>query len=517
MTSPRDDKSAINGSPLSSYPVPLVRQRNTPIKGVENDTPTKVLEKTARRLFDFTANGDSDNSKNGNDSSNLFKLPQLSELATPKKSLFNRYRDDLDDNLDDSINSSTCSSTAASPFDTPGFKERHLKLADVEKGLEVIGRGLAKDQNIGWREHWTFLNEFIDIGSTEGLVKLEKYLQDKLNEKMKPPTARTNSQRKEMDNLNSGTPVSKICRGINNLQFSRESLTIDVCNNPIRDTSTPTSPSAFHAHMCVEKSCQIYAKRLIVPIMQQPNNIVKINDALIGELSRLKSLVCSYKEDLRFFAIDFSAAHSRFGHIVIALLNDEETKQHNLLDVFQNCLKMILEAKEKVNINGNKNYIGADEHSKNVAQLICLIKQLLKRLDDRTSLIAPQILTTERECADIWNNEEKCDCEWMNATVKVNRNIKRKMENSQRLSDSFSDFCAKLNGLNVNGGEATEQSEDDDDVFLVIAHFISPYPACKDQTFFYFCFSHFRIRMMRTTTTISSIHPHNLQPTYHLS
>lgn len=449
LKSPGQDQSPINGSPLTSYPNAVIRQRCTPNRTPQRQfTPTLSVGKPMRRLFD---NGVAED-VNVNSTSN----------QTP----FKNYRDHShDDSLNDSMMIGTSALNSQSEFsfnenqyNSPGFKERNLKLADPEKGWEVIGRGLAKDQRVTWREHWAFLDEFIDISSNEGLTKFEMYLQDRLDERMKPPSLAAITQRKLQLTPLPVTPVTKISQKLHKLRIEKDQQ--DGSFNNAR-ASTPSSPNAFHAYSCVEKSCRIYANRLLKPIAQNPTNIVTVNDVLVGELNRLKSLICSYKQDIRFFGIDFQATHSRFAHIIVALLNnDAEYQEHKVCETLQSTLDHILHAKEKSALNASKNGIaGQDELAKNTTQLICLIKQLLKRLNDMSNLIPPEVLTTEIDCADIWRGEEKCECEWTNTpNNKSNRSIKRK----NRLSESFTDFCDRLN---IRSEEA--ETDEDDDVFLV--------------------------------------------------
>lgn len=119
-------------------------------------------------------------------------------------------------------NNSFCESV----IDSPGFTERNLKLADVDKGLEVIGRSLAKDQNIGWKEYWSFLDEFIDIGSIEGLTKFENHLQNKLDKAnrvkgwLNPPKAVDKILKNAKLRCGvTSSPVGDICRGLNKMNF----------------------------------------------------------------------------------------------------------------------------------------------------------------------------------------------------------------------------------------------------------------------------------------------------------
>ncbi|XP_067949070.1 ankyrin repeat and LEM domain-containing protein 2-like [Watersipora subatra] len=47
---------------------------------------------------------------------------------------------------------------------------------DPFKGLEFVGRNLARDMQVPWAEYWDFLGCSVDIGQEEGLQQLEDYL-----------------------------------------------------------------------------------------------------------------------------------------------------------------------------------------------------------------------------------------------------------------------------------------------------------------------------------------------------
>ncbi|XP_011883163.1 PREDICTED: ankyrin repeat and LEM domain-containing protein 2 [Vollenhovia emeryi] len=66
--------------------------------------------------------------------------------------------------------------------DTPGIVNSPsiaLRLQDTEKGLERVGRDLAEEYQVPWKEYWPFLKDFVDFRSDDGLTKLEKYLQQR--------------------------------------------------------------------------------------------------------------------------------------------------------------------------------------------------------------------------------------------------------------------------------------------------------------------------------------------------
>lgn len=376
--SPRDSQQNISGSPMSPYPSITARARFTPVK--VHEATDGLADKTPRRLFDADAtlscSGKIESDEILDDTKEFVPPPNRSFLSSAKKNLFSSYRDRLfgdrfNDSLDDSVVSAHNVSLNDSVLDTPGFQERHLKLADVDKGLEVVGRCLAKAQNVGWKEFWSFLGEFIDIASSEGLNKLENYLQQKIDEKMKPPQSLPLPLHHERFSATSveSSPMTSMCRNLNKFHLSRDPPPFDNSHAQQLSQSAPTSPSAFHAYLCVEKSCQVFAKRLMKPITQSSNNLVVVNDALTTELGRLKSLVCSYKEDPRFFAIDFRAAHSRFAHILVSMLKesaDVNDNDHNCIDNVASCLRQILLAKEKALVSNSNNNNGPTETTINV-------------------------------------------------------------------------------------------------------------------------------------------------------
>ncbi|EFN79674.1 ankyrin repeat and LEM domain-containing protein 2 [Harpegnathos saltator] len=57
-----------------------------------------------------------------------------------------------------------------------------LRLQDTEKGLERVGRDLAKEYQVPWKEYWPFLKDFVDFQNDEGLTKLEKYLEQRFKD-----------------------------------------------------------------------------------------------------------------------------------------------------------------------------------------------------------------------------------------------------------------------------------------------------------------------------------------------
>ncbi|XP_051978817.1 ankyrin repeat and LEM domain-containing protein 2 [Xyrauchen texanus] len=51
--------------------------------------------------------------------------------------------------------------------------------SDPDRGAERVGRDLARELGHPWAEYWDFLDNFVDLSSTEGLKMLEEYLSKK--------------------------------------------------------------------------------------------------------------------------------------------------------------------------------------------------------------------------------------------------------------------------------------------------------------------------------------------------
>lgn len=200
-------------------------------------------------------------------------------------------------------------------YGSPGFMERHVKNTDEEKGLECIGRVLAKEKNVEWREYWDFLEEFIDIASENGLKKLENYL---------------GQRRKEHDQRNNRAETQKpdllddVCNALENafrISSTTPAATITANTSTLHQSTTP--------YTYVEKSLQVHARRMTKTIIHNLDNEMSMVDALLLELRRVKSLIYSFKEDASYTNVNFQKVHSRIGNLVSMFLENsqEVTKQ----------------------------------------------------------------------------------------------------------------------------------------------------------------------------------------------
>ena len=370
-------------SPIANNPYisPRKPQNSTPIKTPRRiDTPTATLQK--RTLFNSSSNQNENNealilngfdkskfdddsffddkqngnhektideyeeANNNNNQMALVIKPQnhiLKPALCPRTPLFKFKKDVFLNYRDQNIMSPMVGSIAgldeindslfniSDIYDSPGFKERHVKNSDFEKGIECIGRELAKVENVEWREYWDFLDEFVDIASCQGLKKLENYLAQR---------------QKEQDQRNN---VSKA--------IDKTDILDDVCNaleNVFRNSTTPiaataptpavsTTMQSTTPYTYVEKSLQVHARRMTKTILNNIDNVVSINDALLLELRRVKSLIYSFKEDACYVNVNFQKVHSRIGNLVSMFLDNSQEVSTQLKDKILTVLNNLLQ------------------------------------------------------------------------------------------------------------------------------------------------------------------------------
>ncbi|KAL5276867.1 ANKLE2 family protein [Megaselia abdita] len=462
----------MNSSPLKS-PVPTMTINNNVNNNIiiSSSTPKAANKITRRRLIELV-----EDTKNGNSHDSEPNLPIINKLQakppptflTPlrknplKKDLFFTYRDvrvadspcpfDMNETVDSVTNLSMEIEVGGDHNNSmnqhnTSLKERHVKNMDVEKGLEVIGRELAKEQNVEWREYWDFLGDFIDIASDEGLQRFETYLATRVGDIQ--PDLMTN-----------------LCSALNKIELSTELIEKKLFSNlqsngfkgrePEHSQSQQQNSST--PYQCIEKSLQVFATRMTKTILHNVDSVVSINDAFNSELKRLKSLICSFKADARFLnIIDFSFVHSRFANLIASNLKNTKDINATKLEKIENCFEQIIASRRK--------------SSDKKEQLQCACEFIIRFLQSNDEKILPENMKTEKICLETWQSETKCECVWESGPNRQNSRKKRFDKNddtNRRLFDTAVEALPTDNNINTNQWRQQNTSTDSEQSFSIV-------------------------------------------------
>lgn len=297
-----------------------------------------------------------------------------------KPDLFLKYRDTSSSPviMDASLDISELSLNISVSTLNDSFRERHIKNSDIEKGLEVVGRQLARQEQLEWREYWDFLDAFVDMASMDGLRQLESYLSAKHEQAQASMLAEKSDQ---------AWNFSQMRQYIDLVADRAKSNNSGVSGGPITQVMTP--------YTCVEKSLQVFAKRITKTLINNIGNMVSINDTLLSELKRLKSLIVSFKDDARFISVDFGKVHSRIAHLVASYIAHSQEVSTALRNQLMQMLRKMLQ------LNGERR-----EH------LHCVCDSMLLVLEQAPTVKLPDALKTEDLCSAAWELEQCCNCLW---------------------------------------------------------------------------------------------------------
>lgn len=395
--------SPLASSPFSS-PVKVTPSNSSPVHAGRRVLfgPLAATTSSPKRPPNVP-NGTSECENNNNN--NVKPAYPLEFPATPirqmKPDLFMAYRNNhsIASMADDSMLLDMSLSRSMNASLNDSFRERHIKNSDIEKGLEVVGRELARQEQLEWREYWDFLDSFVDICSPDGLGRLEAYFLDRTEQLAeKAETVWNFSHLHQYLDLMSGDQQ----------QQSRKDRNA---------SAAATSPSAgvMTPYTCVEKSLQVFAKRITKTMINKIGNMVSINDTLLCELKRLKSLIVSFKDDARFISVDFSKVHSRIAHLVASYVTHS---QEVSVAMRLQLLQMLRSLRQLLGDEG-----GREQH------LGCVCGSLLLMLEQApTSAVhLPDTLKTEELCSAAWETEQGCVCLWdANLSRKTSRRKRTK-------------------------------------------------------------------------------------------
>lgn len=341
--------------------------------------------------------GNGDEPQRSLDNETTVQTPQKLFHAVDR--FFQEYRENLHNDsslLDMSLPNQSfnyiCEETSSvydplSVITSPPVKERHMRITDADKGVESVGRELAKAQNIGWKEYWKFLDLFVDLSSKNGLELFEGYLN--YHENTEKPSSLASAKKHTADDS-----IFALCAGLNTLNLNKEEASntpkgIKSLNETIKLLQERRTPQQLdviannnhiaNPYLSIEKALQVYAKRTSLTLAH--NTSIELRPILEQEIKKLEKLVSSFINDQRFVAVNLKKSHSRYGHLVAWYLKNDIPFLSPAK--IQKIFKTLQESEE----------------------MKCVVKSF--KSDTKFN---PHSLNTEQECIEVWNEEPVCGC-----------------------------------------------------------------------------------------------------------
>lgn len=335
-------------------------------------------------------------------------------------------------------------------FDSPSFKEKNIRLTDTEKGLERVGRDLAHENNIGWKEYWNFLERLTDIRSDEGLSCFENFLKrkEKIKElKEKSPSAEKSPSKQ----LNDSFGLGAVCAGLYNMdlnedngdkanRFSKNGLTspstaisrMSLFSGFSQQNSLKNSP-LMNPYTCFEQNCRTYSKRLASLLkgesIQDQHSYEK---TLLQEIAGLNSSIDNYKRDPRFKDVNFQKVHARYSFLLVWYLNQNNVEVKYLRTFTPLIRKVHALASQYTTFDANKDV--AKSHA------VCLSSFISRYIEKCDKIFNPENVNTETACIDAWNGPDivVCNCSFEGNLVssKHQRAIRKKLYSGEFCLDS---------------------------------------------------------------------------------
>lgn len=288
------------------------------------------------------------------------------------------------------------------------YRQRHIKNSDIEKGLEVIGRHLAHQEQIDWHEYWDFIDGFMDISSRSGLNNLESYLTNKSSE------AQISMLAEKPTKVMNVHKMDKYFDAVADLGF-RNNITVTagrICE--MNRLQTPFT--------CVDKSLVVFSRRIVKTLFRYMDNLLLLNLKLHTELKRLNYLILSFKDDARFITVDFAKVHSRIAELVASNVHYSQ----NMGIVRRYELMIILRQLSQLTADSCKH-------------LHCVCTRVFLQLEQVPAVQLSDRLQTEQRCSAVWQLAQCCNCRWELAHSARHITGRRQLKDTPRHVQEHSD------------------------------------------------------------------------------
>lgn len=222
-----------------------------------------------------------------------------------------------DNELDDGNISYVCEETQtlygkSNVTESPSFKERSIRLTDQSKGIETIGRMLAKKEQVAWIEYWKFLGAFCNVEDPEGLSLLEQYLaQKKQRLAVEGDDQRADSVGAESPDEPSPCQKERSFNDeLNMICESTEKMSLNMADELLQRTAVS------NPYRCLLNSLHVFGIRL-VNNMLKPTAKTCVAETFLVQIRQLEKLLENYRNDGAFRKIDFSKVHALFAYLIV--------------------------------------------------------------------------------------------------------------------------------------------------------------------------------------------------------
>uniref|UniRef100_A0A182K616 ANKLE2 third alpha/beta domain-containing protein n=1 Tax=Anopheles christyi TaxID=43041 RepID=A0A182K616_9DIPT len=198
--------------------------------------------------------------------------------------------------------------------ESPSFKERSIRLTDPAKGLETVGRMLAEKEQVGWKEHWSFLGTFCNIAEETGLTMLERYLAQRKQQiegvnKVQEISASTMEEVPALHGVERSfnDALNMICE-------STEKMSLSMAGDADLQRTAVSNP-----YRCLLNSLHVFGTRLVNNVAKSSSKSVETAaETFQSEIRKVEKLLENYRNDVAFRVVDFSKVHSLFAYLIVS-------------------------------------------------------------------------------------------------------------------------------------------------------------------------------------------------------
>lgn len=308
-----------------------------------------------------------------------------------------------------------------------------MKYKDPVKGLELVGKTLASQYDISWKEYWHFLDSFVDITSEEGLIQFENYLK----ERVLNTTASMCSMQTEFsicgESINETSSISDLCRAF-------QAIKLNCTNDSFQDELDANISINFSPFLGLERACQVFATRFSKNIFN--NDDESLISILETEIEQFEGVILSYMNDNRFSDIDFSCVHCRLSYLIAQKVNSKYDSVCEKIELLIGDCSPSFECFSSDDECGNQKdsvqIIGTSIRN----QLLCLAHSILNYLNQNLEPYCDNV--TEKDCIRIWGNLTSCPCVLYARRSRKNTNLQR--NNSRKYNSLVTETMRKLFG-----------------------------------------------------------------------